>query len=263
MNKHPLRAWWSFIAVALAFGVAAIASAADPLPPKPSRYVNDLAGILSPQTGAALNARLEAFERETSNQVIVATFPRIPEGHALEDFTQRTAEAWGVGQGKDDNGVVLFVFPNDRMTRIEVGYGLEGVLPDAIAKRIIENEMLPAFRAGDFDTGINRAVNAILQATRGEYRGSGRTNADVADNGNGTWLMFFLFLMVLALIIAANRNAMRRGTYYGPRGRRTVFTPPIAGWGSGGGGFRGGGSSGGGFSGGGGSFGGGGASGSW
>ena len=263
MNKHPLRAWWFFLAVAVAFGGAAIANAANQLPPKPSRYVSDLAGILSPQTAAALNARLEAFERETSNQVIVATFPRIPEGYALEDFTQRTAEAWGVGQGKDDNGVVLFVFPNDRMTRIEVGYGLEGVLPDVIAKRIIENEMIPAFRAGDFDTGISRATNAILQATRGEYRGSGRTNADVSDGGDATGLMFFLFLLVIFLIIAANRNAMRRGTYYGPRGRRTVWTPPIGGWGSGGGSRGGGFGGGGGFSGGGGSFGGGGASGRW
>src|SRR4029453_18435932 len=86
--------------------------AVDPLPPKPSQYVVDTAGILSPQLVAALNQRLEGFERQTSNQVLVATFPRVPDGYALEDFTQRTAEAWGVGQSKDDNGVVLFVFPH-------------------------------------------------------------------------------------------------------------------------------------------------------
>jgi uncharacterized protein len=195
--------------------------------------------------------------------VLVATFPAIPDGYVLEDFTQRTAEAWGVGQSQDDNGVVLFVFPNERKTRIEVGYGLEGALPDIVAKRIIENEVLPAFRAGDFDAGITRGVAAILQATRGEYRGSGRTNADAAEDAQGSWLIFLLFILVLVIIITANRNAIRRGTYYGPRGRRTVWTPPIGeGWSSGGGGgFRGGG--GGGFSGGGGSFGGGGASGSW
>jgi uncharacterized protein len=209
---------------------------------------------------AALNAHLETFERETSNQVIVATFPKIPENFAFEDFTQRTAEAWGVGQGKDDNGVVLFVFPNDRRTRIEVGYGLEGALPDIVAKRIIENEMLPAFRAGDFNTGITRGVTAILQATRGEYRGSGRTNGEMAADTDGSWLMLLLFVLLVLFIVAANRNVMRRGTYYGPRGRRTVWTPPIGGgWSRGGGGFGGGG----GFSGGGGSFGGGGASGRW
>jgi uncharacterized protein len=258
MNKHPFR-WWRLL-LALALVSVTIAAAAHPLPPKPSRYVSDAAGVLSPQVAAGLNARLEAFERETSNQVIVATFPKIPEGFVVEDFTQRTAEAWGVGQGKDDNGVVLFVFPNDRRTRIEVGYGLEGALPDILAKRIIETEMLPAFRAGDFNTGISRGVNAILQATRGEYRGSGRSNADMAEDIDGSWLMFLLFILVLMVIVAANQKIARRGTLYGPRGRRTVWTPPIGGgWTRGGGGFPGGG----GFRGGGGSFGGGGASGRW
>jgi uncharacterized protein len=260
MNDHPPRQWLLPLAV-LIVGRGLLFSA-EPLPPKPTRYVVDAAGILAPQLVATLNQRLEAFERETSNQVLVATFPRIPDGYALEDFTQRTAEAWGVGQSKDDNGVVLFVFPNERVTRIEVGYGLEGALPDALTKRIIENELLPSFRTGDFNTGISRGVNALLQATQGEYRGSGRTNADRGEEAEGSWLIFLLFILVLFLIIAANRNVVRRGTYYGPRGRRTVWIPPIGdGWTGGGG--RGGSFGGGGFSGGGGSFGGGGASGRW
>ena len=263
VKRQPLWRWWLIIAVAH----AATAFASDPLPQKPSRYVSDNAGVLSPNTVSALNLRLEAFERETSNQVIVATFPKVPDGYVLEDFTQRTAEAWGIGQEKDDNGVALFVFPNDRRTRIEVGYGLEGALPDAIAKRIIENEMLPAFRAGDFDSGVRRAVTAIMQATRGEYKGSGRTVADSEEDGGLFWIIVFLFLLMLALMILANRGALRRGTYYGPRGRRVVWYPDIGGgWqggGSRGGGFGGGSGGGGGFSGGGGGFGGGGASGSW
>jgi uncharacterized protein len=259
MNDHPPRRWLLLLAVLIA--AASSVLGADPLPPKPSQYVVDRAGILSPQLVARLNQGLDAFERETSNQVMVATFPRIPDGHALEDFTQRTAEAWGVGQSKDDNGVVLFVFPNDRVTRIEVGYGLEGALPDVITKRIIENEMLPSFRAGDFNAGISRGVNAILQATRGEYRGSGRTNADAGEQAEGTWFLFLLFLLLLLMMVAANRNVARRGTFYGPRGRRTVWIPPMGGGWTGG---RGGGTfGGGGFSGGGGSFGGGGASGRW
>ena len=190
--------------------------------------------------------------------MIVATFPNVPDGYVMEDFTQRTAEAWGIGQTKDDNGVALFVFPNDRKTRIEVGYGLEGALPDITAKRIIQNEMLPAFRTGDFDSGVSRGVSAILQAIRGEYKGTGRTNADTDEDGQGSWMIFVLFLLVILFIIAANRGAMQRGAYYGPSGRRAVWSPPIGGsWGGGGGG------GGGGFSGGGGSFGGGGASGSW
>ena len=258
MNDHPLRQWLLLLAVFIVGRGCALG--ADPLPPKPSQYVVDAAGILSPQLVGALNQRLEAFERETSNQMLVATFPKIPDGYALEDFTQRTAEAWGVGQRKDDNGVVLFVFPNDRVTRIEVGYGLEGALPDILTKRIIENELLPAFRGGDFNSGISRGVNAILQATRGEYRGSGRTNADSEEEPEGSWLVFVLFILILLMMVAASRNAARRGTFYGPRGRRTVSIPPIGGgWSArGGGGFGGGG-----FSGGGGSFGGGGASGRW
>ncbi len=260
VKRHPFWRRWSLLAAALASAVIAVA--ADPLPPKPTQFVSDTAGILSPQTIAALNSRLEAFERDTSNQLIVATFPNVPDGYVLEDFSQRTAEAWGIGQKKDDNGVALFVFPKDRKTRIEVGYGLEGALPDIVAKRIIENEMLPAFRAGDFDSGVSRGVNAILQATRGEYRGTGRTNADREEGDQGSWIIFLFFLLIIMIIIAANRNAMRRGTYYGPSGRRTVWGPPIgAGWG--GGGFDRGSGGGGGFSGGGGSFGGGGASGSW
>jgi uncharacterized protein len=259
VKRHPFRRWLPPLAAA--FALAAIALAADPLPPKPTQFVSDRAGILSPQTIAALNSRLEAFERETSNQVIVATFPNAPSGYALEDFTQRTAEAWGIGRKKEDNGVALFVFPKERRMRIEVGYGLEGALPDAIAKRIIENEMVPAFRAGDFDSGVSRGVNAILQAARGEYKGTGRTSAETEEGDQGSWILFLLFILIVMLAISASRNALRRGAYYGPRGRRTVWSPPIGGGGGFNWGSRGGG--GGGFSGGGGSFGGGGASGSW
>jgi len=251
------------------------AIAADSLPPKPARYVTDGAGILSPQTSAALNARLEAFERETSNQVLVVTMPAVPADYVMEDFTQRTAESWGVGRKQTDNGVVLFVFPRDRKTRIEVGYGLEGVLPDVTGKRIIQNEIVPAFRAGDYDAGITRGVDAIQRAIRGEYQGTGRTVAEeeVFDPSGIALFMTIFFLVVFVIMVAKLRNELKNGTYYGPSGRRDVWSPPFGGgsWGSssgrssggfGGGGF-GGGSSGGGFSGGGGGFGGGGASGSW
>ncbi|MFZ4773983.1 MAG: TPM domain-containing protein, partial [Terrimicrobiaceae bacterium] len=236
-------------------------SAPAALPPKPARYVEDRAGILSPAAEASLNAKLEQFERDTSNQVIVATFPEVPADYQMEDFTQRTAEAWGVGQKKEDNGAVLFLFPGSRKLRIEVGYGLEGAIPDGVAKRIIEREIVPAFRAGDFDGGVTRGVDAILAAARGEYSGSGRTVADAAPaQAEGIPLVVVIFFIVLLLVILGNAVS-GRGASYGPSGRRNVLFPDsfIGGSrfgggssrGSSGGGFGGGG--GGGFSGGGGS----------
>ncbi len=241
------------------------------MPPKPPRYVEDQAGILSPAAEAALNAKLEQFERDTSSQVLVATFPEVPADYQMEDFTQRTAEAWGVGQKKTDNGAVLFLFPGSRKLRIEVGYGLEGAIPDVVAKRIIEREIVPAFRAGDFDGGVTRGVDAILAAARGEYSGSGRTVADaMPGQADGIPIVVVIIFIVLLLVIIGN-IVNGRGASYGPSGRRSVLFPDsfIGGSsfggrssrGSSGGGFGGGG--GGGFSGGGGSFGGGGASGGW
>jgi uncharacterized protein len=246
-----------------------IAQAADPLPPKPARYVVDTAGLLSAQTRDAINAKLEAFERETSSQVLVAIFPKVPVDYAMEDFTQRTAEAWGVGQKKDDNGAVFFIFPQDHKMRIEVGYGLEGAIPDATAKAILDNEVTPAFRAGDFSAGVTHGVDSILAAARGEYKGTGRTNAD-SGSADAEWGGLFPLSILFLVAFFALRIWANSGTSYDRRGRRrksswTDFLGGGSSGGFGGGGFGGGSSSGGGggFSGGGGGFGGGGASGGW
>jgi uncharacterized protein len=242
--------------------------AADPaLPPKPAHYFNDNAGVISSATAAELERRLAQFERDTSSQFVVAIYKRIPGDFALEDFTQRTAAAWGVGRRKESNGVVLFIFTELRAIQIEVGYGLEGALPDVLAGRIINDEIRPAFRAGNFDEGVRRGVDAIIRATRGEYKGTGRTTNGETSGGS---VFFFLCLFVFILFLAqAFRRAQsaRRGFLYGPRGRRGWSSGgwgvwPGGGWGGGGGGGWSGGG-GGGFSGGGGSFGGGGASGGW
>jgi len=271
MRKAP----WIFLLLlgcATAFG-------ADPLPPKPARYVEDSAGLLSAQTRDAINAKLEAFERETSSQVVVAIFPKVPADYAMEDFTQRTAEAWGVGQKQTDNGAVFFVFPQDHKMRVEVGYGLEGAIPDATAKTILDREVTPKFRAGDFNGGVTRGVDAILAAARGEYKGTGRTNADNDgtnsryrgdyEPGPGATILLIFFGILFVFLIAS--MAGQTAWYYSGNGRKRRKSPwwisgGGSGWGgggfgggSGGGGFGGGG----GFSGGGGSFGGGGASGGW
>jgi uncharacterized protein len=258
---------WIICLLALVAGVfgqpALAASAGNGLPPKPARYVEDQAGLLSAPTREALVQKLAAYERETSNQVLVAIFPTLPTDYAMEDFTQRTAEAWGVGQKATDNGAVLFVFVRDHKLRLEVGYGLEGAIPDATAKAIIDHEITPAFRAGDFNGGVTRGVDAILQAARGEYKGTGRTNADRTPEDDGALFgpsMFFLVLVFFFFWWAGRR----RGTTYGRRGvRRSGGWFPVDFGGGGSSGRFGGGSSGGGFSGGGGGFGGGGASGGW
>jgi uncharacterized protein len=259
------RALWIFLLLG-----CGIALAADPLPTKPARYVEDTAGLLNAQTRDAINAKLDAFERETSNQVLVAIFPKVPGDYAMEDFTQRTAEAWGVGQKKNDNGVVFFIFPQDRKMRIEVGYGLEGAIPDATAQTIMDREVTPAFRAGDSNGGVTRGVDSILAAARGEYKGTGRTNAD-SSGDDVEWSGLFPLSIVFLVAFFLLRIWAHGGTSYGRRGRRrSSWTDFIGGssGGFGGGGFGGGSSSGGGgggggFSGGGGSFGGGGASGGW
>jgi uncharacterized protein len=237
----------------------------EQIPAKPERYVTDRPNVLGPGGAEALNAKLEQFERDTSNQVLVWIDEKVPEGFTLEDFTVRAAQKWGAGQKQEDNGAVLFVFTGDRKLRIEVGYGLEGAIPDATAHRIIEDEIVPRFRAGDYPGGIDAGANALMAAAKGEYRGTGRTVDEGKRRSSGQYsscLLFAIFFGVFVVmpIVMRSRRAFRtfgRGGWWSGGG-----------WGGGGwsgGGFGGGGfgGGGGGFSGGGGSFGGGGASGSW
>ncbi|MFM8457337.1 MAG: TPM domain-containing protein, partial [Chthoniobacterales bacterium] len=147
----------SFLTVAAVAVFAATAPAAStPLPAKPADYVLDEAGVFSPQRREALARALEQYERETSNQVWVCVMPSVPDDYVVEDFTQRTFDSWRVGQKGRDNGIVLFVFPESRTTRIEVGYGLEGAVPDGLANIIIQDDIVPSFRAGDMAGGIER-----------------------------------------------------------------------------------------------------------
>ena len=229
--------------------------------------------MLSVSTRQSLEEKLARFERETSNQLIVAIFPSL-EGESLEDYSIRLAEAWKPGQKGKDNGVILLLFKKEREVRIEVGYGLEGVLPDALAKQIIENEIIPEFRRGNFGGGIEKTADAVIAATRGEYRPEKKT--EVPDNGllqaglllgifslvNGRFI--FLVFQVLFLLLAVFLPSAAFGFFsivvgilgfMSAGGRRGYYLG-----GSGMGSWSGGG---GGFSGGGGSFGGGGASGRW
>ena len=227
--------------------------AAEVIPPKPDGYFNDYANVVSKETASRFNEQLAQFERETSDQVVVAVFPKMQSDSDIADYTQRVAQAWGVGQKERRNGVVLFVFIEDRKMFIQVGYGLEGALPDATAFDITERHMKPLFRAGNYEAGLATGIDLICKAIRGEYKGSGKT----AAGGGGVFslLPFIIFIIVLIIISRVIRKA--GGYSYSSRGGGPVFIPSGGGWSSGGGSSSGGGFSG--FSGGGGSFGGGGA----
>jgi uncharacterized protein len=182
---------------------------------------------------------------------------------SIEDYTVRVAQSWGVGQKSNNNGAVLFVFIQDRKMYIQVGYGLEGALPDALAHQIVDNEIKPRFKGGDYEGGLRAGIAAILAATKGEYKGSGTTVADRGHRQGGgssfaTLLSFGLFALLFFLFVFRRRRGYWGGGHYGgwTYGGGGFFN-------SGGGGSSGGGFSGGGFSGGGGSFGGGGAGGDW
>ena len=218
------------------------------VPPRADGYVTDRAGLLSPAAREKLETVLRAFEEKTSNQVVVATFPSL-EGDSLEDFSIRLAEAWKAGQKRKDNGVIFLIFKNDRKIRIEVGYGLEGVLTDALSGQIIRQVVAPYFRKEDYSGGILAGTDAIMKATQGEFKGVPQNdNPNVAGRLIALFGIFFLFHLWARASSSHMRG--RRGGYIG-------FLPMGGGFGGGGGGGFGG------FSGGGGGFGGGGASGGW
>ena len=255
----PLRSGHAihlFLAALTLFAISA--NAAEVIPAAPGAYFNDYAGVVSKEAASRFNEQLAQFERDTSDQVVVAVFPKMQSDSDIADYTQRVAQAWGVGQKERRNGVVLFVFIEDRKMFIQVGYGLEGALPDATAFDITERHMKPLFRAGNYEAGLATGIDLICKAIRGEYKGSGKTAAE-RQGGGGVFslLPFIIFIIVLIIISRVIRKAGGYG--YSSRGGGPVFIPSGGGWSSGGG--SGGGFSG--FGGGGGSFGGGGAGSSW
>lgn len=236
---------------------------ADTQVPALSGRVVDQAGILTSAEESRLTTRLKDLEDKSSIQLVVVTLPSL-RGSPIEEWGLALGRTWGIGQKGKDNGALLIVAPNDRALRIEVGYGLEGTLPDATADAIIRNVIVPRFKAGDMADGISDGVNAIIAALTGsgeEFTPSRRelVGQTLSDFVPVIFIGFFIIMMIVTFIRQAGR----------PRGSR-YYRNSSGGWlyvddddrysGSSSGGFS---SGGGGFSGGGGSFGGGGASGRW
>lgn len=257
-------------AIATLVCFATLRATALEIPPPPDRWFTDRAGVVSPTEGDLLNAKLRQFEDSTGAQFIIYVFPSL-DGESLEDFTIRTVERWKVGQKKYDNGLVLFVFIEDKKVRVEVGYGLEGTMTDAFSSRVIRNELAPAFAQGQYGQGLNRAADAIMAQIRtGEAPVEPLDRRGAGAPGGGEdigilpvlFILFLVFFVIVPMLSRGGRRGGCNGCLFLPfmfPGGGVTFGGGGFGGGFGGGGFGGGG----GFSGGGGGFGGGGASGGW
>ncbi len=227
--------------------------------PEPQRLVNDLAGIFTPWQIEALESQLVAFDDSTSNQIAVVTVPDL-EGYAASEYATRIGLDWGVGSSEFNNGVLVLVKPKNETygeVFIAVGYGLEGAIPDAYAKRIIDSEMIPHFRENDYYGGVSAACDVLMKLASGEISAPRESE----DDDIGPLIAMVIFMIIVIVILLAVKNDGGTGSS-GGRGGRNIYTGPIIR--GGGSGNWGGGMSGGSFGGfGGGSFGGGGAGGRW
>jgi uncharacterized protein len=236
---------------------------AQEIPPKPNppRLVNDFAGVLSPEEVAALERKLVAYDDSTSNQIVIVLVKTLKD-YPIEEYSLKLFREWGIGNKKTNNGVLILAAIDDHKVRIETGYGLEGAIPDIIANSIITNDIVPAFRNGNYYEGLDKASNSIIAAAAGEYKAP----ENYRDRGKkGKFPVGLIVVLIILFLLFSNRNRGGGGGFASRRGFRGGFIPlifPGGGFGSGGGGgWSGGGGGFGGF--GGGSSGGGGASGSW
>jgi uncharacterized protein len=262
------------------------AGQAQTFPPLTGRVV-DNANLLDPAQENALAAKLEALERASSRQLVVATIPDL-QGYPIEDYGYRLGRTWGIGQKEIDNGVILIVAPNERRVRIEVGYGAEPIVTDILSGRIIREQITPRFKAGDYAGGINAGADALIQQLQAPPEEAERRvveaqqaqaqqrqgSSDEGGGGGGSIFPLVFWGLIIFFVVLPMLRGGRRGRRYRRGGGFpvVVWGPGLGsggfggggGGGFGGGGFGGGGGGGfGGFSGGGGSFGGGGASGGW
>jgi uncharacterized protein len=251
-----------FLAATLAFLCLIIPAWAAPIFPALTGRVVDDAHILSPQTQSDLTQKLAALESKTSRQLVVVTLPSL-QGYEISDYGYQLGRAWGIGQKRLNNGILFIVAPKEHKTRIEVGYGLEPIITDAFSSVVIQSQVLPKFRGGDFNSGVVAGADALIEQLSLETSEAERRAAAAAqqvqrhrgDDGGGSLMGF---LIVLFIFIAFAR-------IFGFWSLLPFFLSGGGGRGGygGGGGWSGGGDGGGWSGGGGGSFGGGGSSGSW
>jgi uncharacterized protein len=257
-----LQARLSLVAFLLAALVLIVSFAAPALSaptfPKLDGRVTDAAGILPADTRTALDTRLAALEKTTTIQLVVATVPDL-QGYEIDEYGYQLGRAWGIGQKGSNNGALLIVAPKEKKVRIEVGYGLEGVLTDALTSQIIRRNIVPAFKAGDMAGGVTAGTEALvtlleLPADQRQQAAldAAATQQQRSEGGGGFGALIWLAIIIIWIVISIARH--KPGRRSGPN---VIWGPGIGGgggWGGGGGG---------GWGGGGGGFGGGGSSGGW
>ena len=259
------RNWIGALLAILALLAFAAPALADPTFPPLSGWVVDAANILSPQTEAALTTKLQGLEQSTGRQLVVATVPSL-QGYEIEDYGYRLGRTWGIGEKGKNTGALLLVAPTEKKVRIEVGYGLEPILTDALSSVIIQSAVLPRFKAGDLEGGVSAGTDALvaqlsLPEDEARARASQAASAPAASPG-GDFPPIALFLIAIFVIFLISRMLPGRRGRGGGLGSALPWII-LNGLMSGGGGRDSGFGGGGGFSGGGGSFGGGGSSGKW
>lgn len=267
--------------LALAGALLASPALAQEFPELTGRVV-DQADLLSPAEEAELTQKLAALEDQSQRQLVVATIPDL-QGYDIADYGYQLGREWGIGDAERDDGALLLVAPDERKVRIEVGYGLEGIMTDALSSVIIQNAILPEFRNDNYPAGINAGADAIIsqlvlpedEARRIAAEASQTREADSGFPFGGLiWLGFIFFFFILPMLTGRGRRRRYKRGPWGNTARDIILWEvgsaiargALSGgddWGGGSGGGFGGGFGGGGFSGGGGSFGGGGASGGW
>ncbi len=256
-----------FLLILLLFTIQQASAQVLQKQPQPAMAVNDFGNFLEPFQRDALEQKIRAYNDSTSSAIIIITVNDI-EGYDIAEVAFKYMREWKPGTAGKDNGIIILVSKNPRSARIETGYGMEGVIPDITARRIIEERMLPYFRANDFYRGFDNTVDAIIAAAAGEYKAAPRSRSSRRGTPIQTIIIFAILVFIILSRIGGGGGG---GSYMSRRGYRRGLgglggIPWIIGGGSGGG-FGGGSSGGGGFGGfggfGGGSGGGGGASGSW
>lgn len=245
-----------------------------PQRPQPPRIVNDFADMLSGAEEQQLEQKLVQFNRQTSSQIAVVTLDDL-RGHPIDDYAFRLGEEWGIGMKEKDNGILILISPERQKVTIATGYGLEGAVPDATAQRIIDNEIAPNFRKGNYYEGLNQATSVLFDLTRGEYTADQyREQTGGGKNSKAPYPIGLIFLLVIIFSVVGR---VKRARHYS-MGHNIPFWVALtmlgssshrqhgsfSNFSSGSGSFGGMGGGGGGFGGfGGGSFGGGGATGGW